>query len=159
MSRRKRKNMDHQYSYEVSVMDWYVNVTFNEYAYCNLFDQEEFEERIYMVLEGRISSTMSKKCKKNMAAKVIIHPSDFWYDKHRLRDDLHRIGDMDIQKADSYSDKEDTIYFRVGVPTKAYENIKDYLIYKGKALINLVGTELYRRKGEIYYLGFGKQSG
>lgn len=150
--------MKHQYRYEVSVMDWYVNVTFNDYAYINVFDREEFEESFYMVLEGRISSTMSKKCKKGMAAKVIIHSGDFWYDKHMLRDDVHTIGNMDIQKANPYTDKEDTLYFRVSVPTKSYENIKDYLTYKGKALISLVGTELHWRKGEIYYLSFGKQS-
>jgi len=158
LARRKRRNMKHQYLYEVSVMDWYVHVTFNDYAYINLFDRGEFEESIYMVLEGRTSSTMSKKCKKAMMAKVIIHPGDFWYDKHRLRDDMHAIGHMDIQKANSYSDKEDTIYFRVSVPTKSYENIRDYLTYKGEGLVRLVGTELYWRKGEIYYLSFGKES-
>ena len=150
--------MDHQYRYDVSVKDWYVNIQFNDYVYLNLFDREEFEEYIYMVLEGRISSTMSKKCKKDMAAKVAIHSGDYWYDKSRLRDDVRTIGNMDIEKANLYTDKEDTLYFRVSVPTKSYENIKDYLIYKGKALISLVGTELYRRKGEIYYLGFGIES-
>ena len=56
-----------------------------------------------MVLEGRISSTMSKKCKKDMAAEVIIHSNDFWYNRHSLRDDVHTIGDMEIQKANSYT--------------------------------------------------------
>jgi hypothetical protein len=157
MARRKRRNMKHQYRYEVSVMDWHANVTFNDYAYFNLFDREEFEETFCMVLEGRISSTMSKKCKEGMAAEVIIYSGDFWYDKHRLRDDVHTIGNMDIQKANSYSHKEDTLYFRVSIPTKSYENIRDFLTYKGKALISLVGTELHWRKGEIYYLDFGKQ--
>ena len=158
LARRKRINKDHQYRYDVCVKDWYVNVQFNDYAYLNLFDREEYEEYIYMVLEGRISSTMSKKCKKDMPAKVVIHSGDFWYDKSRLRDDVHTIGNMDIQKANPYTDKEDALYFRVSVPTKSYENIRGYLTYKGKALISLVGTELYRRKGEIYYLGFGKES-
>ena len=72
MARRKSRNMDHQYRYDVCVKDWYVNVQFNDYAYLNVFDREEFEEYIYMVLEGRISSTMSKKCKmdKSMGSRL-----------------------------------------------------------------------------------------
>lgn len=158
MARRKRRNMKNQYLYDVSVMDWYVHVAFNDYAYINLFDRGEFEESIYMVLEGRLSSTMSRRCKKGMMAEVILHPGDFWYEKHRLRDYMHTIGNMDIQKADSYSHKVDTIYFRVSVPTKSHENIRDYLTYKGKGLIRIVGTELHWRKGEIYYLSFEKES-
>ena len=158
MTRRKRRNMKQRYRYEVSVLDWYVNVSFNDYAYSNVLDREEFEENFYMVLEGRISSTTSKKCKSYMSAEVIIHSGDFWYNKHMLRDDVHTIGNMEIEKANSYTYKVDTICFRVSVPTKSYENIWDYLTYKGKALISLVGTELYWRKGEIYYLDFGKLS-
>lgn len=63
--KRRRRNYEHEYRYEVSVTDWHVNVSFNDYAYINVLDREEFEERFYMVLEGRISSTMSKKCKKD----------------------------------------------------------------------------------------------
>ena len=48
--------------------DWYVNVQFNDYAYLNLFDREEYEEYIYMVLEGRISSTMSNM--KSMGSRL-----------------------------------------------------------------------------------------
>lgn len=158
MDGRKSRNPENNYIYEVSITDWYVNVSFNDYAYINLFDSGEFEERIYMVLEGRITSTMSKKCKKDMAGAVILHPSDFWYNKHGLREDMHTIGDMEIQKANSYSFKEDILYFRVGLPTKSYENIRDYMTYKGKALVTIVGTDLYYRKGDIYYLGFGKES-
>ena len=68
MARRKRRNLDHQYGYDVSVKDWYVNVQFNDYAYLNVFDREEFEEYIYMVLEGRISSTMSNM--KSMGSRL-----------------------------------------------------------------------------------------
>ena len=68
MAGRKRRNMDHQYRYDVSVKDWYVNVQFNDYAYLNVFDREEFEEYIYMVLEGRISSTMSNM--KSMGSRL-----------------------------------------------------------------------------------------
>ena|SRR3990167_3672587 len=158
MARRKRRNSKHQYRYDVSVMDWYVNVSFNDYAYINVLDREEFEERFYMVLEGRLISTTSKKCKRHMLAEVVIDSGDFWYNKHMLRKDVHTIGYMEIEKSNSYTHKEDTLYFRVSVPTKSYENIRDYLTYKGKALISLIGTELYWRKGEIYYLGFEKLS-
>jgi len=156
--RRGKRSYDNKYSYDVLVMDWHVNVSFNDYAYINLFDSEEFEERIIMILEGLVSATSSKKCKGEMAAKVIIHPSDFWYDKQMLRDDLHTIGNMEIRKADLYVEKGDTIYFRVSVPNKSYDNMKDYLTYKGGALVRLVGTELYRRKGDIFYIGFEKQT-
>lgn len=158
MVRRKGSNTKYQHRYEVSVMDWYVNVSFNDYAYINVLDREEFEESVYMVLEGRINSTTSKKCKRYMPALVSIHSSEIWYNKNMLREDMHTIGYVEIEKADSDMHKEDTIYFRVSVPTKSYENIRDYLTYKGKALISLIGTELYWRKGEIYYLGFGMLS-
>lgn len=156
--RGKRRNSDNQYSYDVLVMDWHVNVSFNDYAYINLFDSEKFEERIFMVMEGWVASTSSKKCKKDLAARVIIQPSDFWYDKHILRDNLHTIGNMEIHSANLLLEQEMTIYFRASVPTKSYNSMMGYLTHKGKALVRLVGTELYRRKGEIYYIAFEKQS-
>ncbi|MEE9215224.1 MAG: hypothetical protein V3U54_10600 [Thermodesulfobacteriota bacterium] len=156
MARRKRRKTDQQCIYDISVDDWSVCVRFNDYAYINVFDREEFEEHICMILEGCITSTTSKKLKKILASRVILHPGDFWYEKEKLRDDLHIIGNAAIMKANTFDDKEDTLYFWVNVPTKTYENIKDYLIYKGKAKICLVGTELFRRKGEIRYLGFEK---
>lgn len=93
-----------------------------------------------------------------MAVSIILHPSDVWYNKQRLRDDIHAIGDMEILKAKSYSFKEDTIYFRVGVPTKSYENIREHMASKSKAVVTLVGTDIKWRRGDIYYLGFGKES-
>lgn len=158
MSRRKKRNKEQRCRYEVSVIDWYVNVSFNDYAYFRSLDLEEFKERFYMVLEGRIISTMSKKCKRYMAAKVNIHSSDIWYNKHMLKEDLHTIGDMEIQKADACLYKEDTLCFWVSVPTKSYENMRDYLTYKGRALVSFIGTDLHWRKGEIYYIDFRKLS-
>lgn len=131
---------------------------FYEYASFNQFDLSQFEERIKIIMEGRIFSTDSKKCKKNMPVKVIIHPSNIWYDKSQLRDVLSAIGDIEIIMAKSDIEDEDTLYCRISVPTKSCENMKDYLSYKGKASVNLVGPELFWRKGEIYYLGFRKQS-
>ncbi|MEQ9617755.1 MAG: hypothetical protein RIG61_01095 [Deltaproteobacteria bacterium] len=92
-------------------MDWHVSVSFNEYAYMNLLDQEEFKESFYMVMEGRLISTTSKKCKSYTAVRVNIYSSEIWYNKHMLREDLHTIGDMEIQKADACLYKEDTICF------------------------------------------------
>lgn len=93
-----------------------------------------------------------------MPAKVMLHPSGFWYSDTRIPEDKHAIGDMEILKADSYSLKEDTVYFRTSLPTKSYENIRAYMSYKDRAVVTLVGTDLYWRKGEIYYLGFEKES-
>ena len=119
--------------YEISVEDWSVSVRFNDYCYISFPDTEEFEESISMILERRIISTSSKKLKKIVASKVNIRSSDVWYDKQRLRDDLHIIEHAQITRAETFDDKEDTLYFYVNVPTQSYENIKDYLIYKGKA--------------------------
>lgn len=158
MAWRKRRNSEHQYRYDVSVIDWHVNVSFNDYAYINVPDQKEFEESFYMVLEGRVISTTSKKCKRHMLAEVVIDPGDFWYNKHMLKKDVHTIGYMEIQRPSSYVCNEVKLYLRVSVPTKSYENIKDFMTYKGKALVSIIGTELHWRKGEIYALDFRKLS-
>lgn len=153
---RRKRNYENEYRYEVSVMDWHVNISFNDYAYINVLDRQEFEESFYVVLEGRISSTMSKKCKKDMAAVIVLHPSNVWYNRQGLRDDLHTIGRMFVERANSYTYKERTMCFVVNIPTKSYENIRDYMTYKGTASVLLVGTELSRGKGDIFYISFGK---
>lgn len=114
--RKKNRNKEQRCRYEVSVLDWHVNVSFNDYAYFRSLDREEFKEHFYMAFEGRIISTMSKKCKIYMAAKVNIHSSDIWYNKHMLREYLHTIGNMEIQKADACLYKEDTIFLGVARP-------------------------------------------
>ncbi|HBN22616.1 MAG TPA: hypothetical protein DD412_05200 [Holosporales bacterium] len=93
-----------------------------------------------------------------MAAEIVIHLSDVWYNRQRLRDDLHKIGRMQVERVNSYSYKEKTLCFIVNIPTKSYENIRGYMTYKGKASVLLVGTELHWRKGDIYYISFGKPS-
>ena len=109
-----------------------------------------------MELTGRLISTTSKKCKDNMAASVDMKPSELWYQRDRLREDLHSIGSISIERSDSELYLEDTICFWISVPIKSYENMKDYLSFKGKAQITLVGTELSYRRGEIYSFEFGK---
>jgi len=80
-----RRKTDQQCIYNISVDDWSVSISFNDYAYINLFDSEEFEEHICMILEGRIApTTTSKKCKNNMDSKLIIRHSDLWYEKEKL---------------------------------------------------------------------------
>jgi len=157
MAKRRKINMDNHCRYEISVNDWSVSVSFNDYAYFNI-SEEEFEESIHMILEGSISSTTSKKCSKVSKARLIIYYGDFWYEKDRLKKDLHTIGHMEIQKSDPELDlvKEDILYFWLSIPTKSYENIKDYLIYKSKAQVTILGTELFRRKGDVYYFRFEK---
>jgi len=160
MTRRKKRKTDQQCIYELSVDDWSVSVRFNDYAYINIFDRDEFEEDIYMVLKGHITpTTTSKKLKKIVASKVNIRSSVVWYDKQKLRDDLHIIGHSEIMRAETFDEKEDTLYFYVNIPTQSYDNIKDYLIYKGKAKVTIVGSELFRRRGEVRYMSFEKESG
>lgn len=154
MERRKRSNPDHQFSYDVAVADWAVHISFNDYAYHNIFRYEKFQENISLVMKGRIESTLSKKCKEGLAARVIVWPGDYWYNPKEIREDCESIGNMDIMRPTSYGDTEDTIYFRVGVPTKSYEAMLAYLSSGKKATVTLAGTELFRRKGEVYYLGF-----
>lgn len=110
-----------------------------------------------MILEGSISSTSSKKIRNDMPARVILHPSDFWYSNTRMPDDKHAIGNMEIIQKRLGIEKEDTLYFRLTIPTKSYENIRAYMSCKDRAMVTLVGTDLYRRKGEIYFLRFEKE--
>lgn len=155
---RKRRNPKTQHKYEVAVRGWSVNVNFNDYAYRNLFDCGEFEERIFMILEGHISSTSSKKIRKDMPAKVILHSSDYWYSHNRIPDDKHTIGDMEIIQKRSGIEKEDTLYVRLSIPPKSYENIRAYMSYRNGAVVTLVGTDFYWRKGEIHFLRFERES-
>ncbi|GJM16107.1 MAG: hypothetical protein DHS20C13_14340 [Thermodesulfobacteriota bacterium] len=155
MSNHKRSKQNNC-KYILTINDWHVKILFNDDAYQRIFDDSEFEERISMEMTGRLISTTSKKCKDNMAATIDIKPNELWYQRDRLREDLHAIGNIYIERADSEFYQEDTICFWITVPTKSYENMKDYLSYKGKAQLNLVGTELLYRKGEIYSLEFCK---
>jgi len=157
MAKRRRINYDKLFRYDVSINDWSVNVSFNDYTILNMTDGDPFEERISIDMDGRVISTSSKKCKQDMAARITIEPGDFWYRNDRTKDD-NTIGYLKIEKKDSEIFYEDTLYFWISLPTKSYENMKDYLTYKGSAQVGLIGTELFRRKGEIYYLGFGKLS-
>lgn len=158
MSRHRKRNQHQKCRYLVSVFDWFVDIDFNEYAYINPLGVDQFEERIKMIMEGKLTSTDSKKCMKDMAVKVIVHHSDIWYEKNRLREDLNFIGNMEIIQKRSGIENVDTLYVRVSVPTKSYENMKDYLAYKNKAFVTIIGKELFRRKGDIYYFGFTKHT-
>jgi hypothetical protein len=62
-----------------------------------------------------------------------------------------------VQKADGDFYKEDVLYFGVSIPAKSYENIGDYMTYKGRASVLIIGTELHWRRGDIYYINFGKR--
>ena len=158
MPKRTTRNKPQKCRYQISVFDWFVEVNFNEYAYINPLYIDQFEERITMIMVGKLTSTDSKKCMKDMAAKVIIHPSDNWYRKNELREGLSAIGHMEIIRKGSGIENEDTLYFDVIVPTNSYDNMKDYLAYKSRAFVTISGTELFIRKGEIYYLGFTKHT-
>jgi hypothetical protein len=110
MAGRKRRNTEQDFFYDISVTDWTASVTFNEYAYHNVFDLEKFAESISMSLKGRVTSTLSKKCKKGLPAKIIIYPGEFWYDPRKIREDCETIGDMEIIRSRERPEAEETIY-------------------------------------------------
>ena len=159
MTRKSAKKEDLRCRYTLLVNDWDVKINFNDEIYQRLFDGSKFQERISMELTGQLISTTSKKCKENMAAIIDTKANELWYQKDRIREDLHTIGNICIERADSEFYQEDTIFFWVSVPTKSYENMKDYLSYKGNASITIIGTELSYKRGEIYSLEFGKLAG
>ena len=144
--------------YYISVLDWSVRVEFNDYAYLNARDSVEFEESIYMVLGGQLISTRSKKCKKNMATRVAIHSQEHWPSRTDSNKELRAIGSFTLMKADPEIYPEDTLTSWVMVPPKSYVNIQNYLTYKGKAKITIMGTDLFYRNGDIFYFRFEKLS-
>jgi len=160
MAKRKRFSQRQdalQCRYSILIYDWHIKVIFNDYMYQKVFNSDEFEERINLELEGRVTSTTSKKCKDNMAARIIVESRDFSHAKNTHNEGLHAIGYVEIEKADSEFYMEDTLYVWFIVPKDSYENMKDYLAYKGNAMISLTGTELHYRKGKVYSLEFGKE--
>lgn len=157
MAKSKKSNEQARHNYEIEVNDWYAKILFNDAIYQSVLDDREFEERISIDMLGRINSTTSKRCKENMAAIITMSPNESWYNRERIREDLHTIGYINIEKADSDIYEEDTICFWVSVPTKSFDLMKDYISYRKMAKFIFVGTELSYRKGEIYSLEFGKE--
>lgn len=158
MAKRRKRNYEQEYLYHVSVLDWSVRVEFNDYAYINAQDNAEFEESIYMVLECRLTDTNSKKCEKNMAVRFAIHEKEHWPNQQYDKKELRPIGAMTKMKAEPEIYPEETLSCWVVVPPKSYNNIQNYLSYKGQAKVMFMGSDLSYRKGHIYYFDFLKLS-
>jgi hypothetical protein len=152
MTRRRRRNFKNEIFYHIRVEDWNVHVSFNDYAYINLFDQEPFAENAYITLSGYVESTMSKKVKEGHRALVILHESEGWNTWGRDDPDL-TIGDMERMK-DPAGGNERIIYFRVSIPLKSHRMIRSYLSHKVCGSVNLVGADLYRNRGKLFNLAF-----
>lgn len=160
MAKRKKVSQERyvlQCKYSISIHDWHIQVIFNDHLYKKIFETGEFEERISLELEGKVTSTTSKKCKENFPTKIVIEPRDFTQVRNTHTEETIAIGYMEIEKADSELYMEDTLKFWFIVPKDSYENMKDYLAYRGNAMISITGTELNYRKGKVYSLEFGKE--
>jgi hypothetical protein len=146
MTKRRRKP-ENECRYQVDVTSWDVSVFFNEYAYINLFERDPFAERYYIVLNGSLNSTSSKKAKKEMDVQVVLHPNAGWTKyEWEMREDP--IGDLLVQT------NPKTLLARIGIPISSYELIRSYLTYKPQGRLELVGTEINRRSAKIFYIGF-----
>lgn len=155
MAKSKKLKVEVRNKYVIEVHDWHPKIIFNDALYQSVLDDREFEERISIDLSGKLESTTSKKCQKDIATLLTLSPSDHWYERDIIREDLHTIGYMNLEKADNKIYQEDTICFWMSLPTKSFELIKDYISYSGMEEFTIMGTELSYRKGEIYSFQFG----
>ena len=64
MAKRLRRDPARQFLYEIAVSDWQAEASFNDYAYINIFDQDQFEETIRLELTGVISYCSTTKLKR-----------------------------------------------------------------------------------------------
>ncbi len=131
-----------------------MNVSFNDYAYINIFDMQQFEEKIYMVIEGEIIDSDSKKLKTGQESQIVLHPAEYWDNRMNIREDTETIGDIAMVKQQYDDISKNVLMFRMSVPVKSYENIRAYLTYKQRGEMHIIGTDLKYRKGEIYYFRF-----
>ena len=114
MAKAKKTIKEVRHKYEIIVNDWHPKTIFNDAFYQSVLDDREFEERISIDMSGKLKSTTSKKCKKDMPAIITLSPSDHWYNRDRIREDLHTIGYMNLEKSDAEIFQEETICFWQG---------------------------------------------
>ena len=154
MTNKKKLTKVDRFKYEIIVNEWHPEILFNDAMYQSVLDDREFEERISIIMIGNLKSTTSKKCKKVVASTITLSPNDNWYNRDMIREDLHTIGYMNLERADTEIYQEDTICFWVSIPTKSFELIKHFVSYSGKGRFTIMGTDLSYRKGDIYSLRF-----
>ncbi len=156
MAKRLRRDPARQFLYEIVVSDWQAEASFNDYAYINIFDHEQFEETIRLELTGVISYCSTTKLKKGcQRVKVLLFPSDHWYHRNQIAEGAEVIGEIKLTKLpEDENTKDKTLLIKVSLPTKSYENIRSYLSYKGTGVVEVVGQEINRGEADIYYFRF-----
>ena len=97
MAKSKKSKIEIRYKYEIKVYDWNPKIIFNDALYQSVLDDREFEERISIDMSGKLKSTTSKKCQNDMTTVITLSPGDHWYNRDRIREDLHTIGYMNIE--------------------------------------------------------------
>jgi len=147
---KRRRNYDNEYRYDITVTSWEAHVSFNDYAYINIFDCEPYQESAYISLCGTLASTGSKKLKKGTPAEVVLHPTTSYERFDWEKRDLP-IGDVIIKL------NPKTLIARIRIPMRSYDLIKSYMSYKPTGEIDLVGTEISRRRADIFYLCFNSK--
>ena len=150
---RCNKRFEKTCNYCCSINNWQIHVYFNNESFKKLFDDDDFEERISLETSGKLISTSSKKVKEELDANVIIFPDDGWYEKKYINKESNKIGNIEVHRKDNIY-AEETILFRVSLPTKSYGSIKDYLSYSTEVFFSFAGSELNYRKGDIYSFEF-----
>lgn len=151
--KRRRRKFENELFYKIEVQDWEVHVSFNDYMYMNLFDSPPNHERIILGLRGTLTSTMSKKVKVGKASKVLLFPSADWKKPHPEEAE-DPIGEIVLQRDVIDSRHKDCLLARVSVPFASYELIRSYLTHKVAGSVTLVGSELEKRHGKIYYIDY-----
>ena len=158
MPTKRRNKPGRECRYQISVQDWRAHVTFNDYADANLFDQLPYEEIYYMILDGTLTETDSKKIKPGTPAEIVLHHGT--YSRHlKPEEELRPIGYIEITNRIVNDEKEKCLLFRIIIPEKSFEHIRAYLSYRAIGEITIVGTDLKYRQGDAYYIQFNGGAG
>jgi len=151
MAKRRRK-YENEFSYEITVSGWEARVSFNDYAYLNMFDRGPFEYSAYISLCGTLTSCASKKLEKNMLAEVVLHPTAGY---ERVDEEFSEspVGDMIVIREGELK----KLIARIRIPFQPYELIKSYMMYEPRGVINLIGANIQRRKADIFCISFNSK--
>jgi hypothetical protein len=149
----KRRNFEHQFSYDIIVESWDIYTTFNEYAYLRVFSDYPLEESYCIIINGRLEDSFSRKLKKGKITQIILHPTDYWY-KRTSEKEKESIGSIALTRDKVFNKGKDILLAHIHMPEKSFDLIKSYLTHKASGEVSLVGTDLQKRKAEIYYICF-----
>ena len=96
---------------------------------------------------------MSKKVKVGKYSKVLLFASSGW--KRPYPEEAEDpIGEIVLQRNIIDGSNKDFFLARVNVPFASYELISSYLTHKVTGSVTLVGSELEKRRGKIYYTDY-----